>query len=236
MSNKVVLSASDIVAGYTDLDVLKEVSVRVRKGEIVSIIGPNGAGKSTLLKAIFGILKPRKGKVRLNGNDITGSEPHEIVRKGMSYVPQLDNVFPTLTVEENLEMGGILQEHLSERMEEIFDLFPSLKKRKNDRVSTLSGGQQKMVAFGRGLMLNPDVLLLDEPSAGLAPQIAAGVYEKIEKINQTGTAIVIVEQNARQALRMSDYGYVLEDGKNRFQGRGMDLLGNDNVVKLYLGG
>ncbi len=233
---KVVLRANRVVAGYTDLDVLRGVSIRVRKGEIVAIIGPNGAGKSTLLKAIFGILKPKRGRIKLNGTDITGMEPHEIVRKGVSYVPQLDNVFPSLTVQENLEMGGILEADPSRRMEEIFRLFPTLRRRRNDRVSTLSGGQQKMVAFGRGLMLDPDVLLLDEPSAGLAPQVAADVYEKIKRINQTGTAIVIVEQNARQALRMSNYGYVLDDGRNRFEGDGTSLLKNGEVIKLYLGG
>lgn len=236
MNDGFILSAKNIVAGYNDFNVLKGVNIRAREDEIVSIIGPNGAGKSTFLKAIFGILKPRKGEVRLKENDITGKAPHEIVCTGMSYIPQLDNVFPSLTVEENLEMGGILRENLSERMEEIFSLFPLLKERRKDYVGTLSGGQQKMVAFGRGMMLNPEVLLLDEPSAGLAPKITSSVYDKVEKINQSGTAIVMVEQNARQALKMSDYAFVLEEGKNRFEGKGSELLDNEDVARLYLGG
>lgn len=236
MNDGFILSAKGIVAGYNDFNVLKGVNIRAREEEIVSIIGPNGAGKSTFLKAIFGILKPRKGEVRLKENNITGKAPHEIVCNGMSYIPQLDNVFPSLTVEENLEMGGILREDLSERIEEIYSLFPLLRERKNDYVSTLSGGQQKMVAFGRGMMLNPEVLLLDEPSAGLAPKITSSVYDKVEKINQRGTAIVMVEQNARQALKMSDYAFVLEEGKNRFEGKGSELLNNENVARLYLGG
>lgn len=236
MEDNVILSAKGIVAGYTDLDILKGVSIDLQRGDMVSIIGPNGAGKSTFLKAVFGILKPRKGSVKLEDEDITGEEPHEIVKKGISYVPQIDNVFPSLTVRENLEMGGILCENVKERMEDIFDLFPTLKKRKGASVGNLSGGQRKMVAFGRGLMLGPDVLLLDEPSAGLAPKIVEEVFEKIDGINKTGTTIMMVEQNARKALSVSDYGYVLESGENRFQGEGTELLNDEEVIKLYLGG
>lgn len=236
MSEDPILRAVDITSGYGDITVLRGVNMEVREGEIITLIGPNGAGKSTLLKTIFGILKPSGGKVYLHDEDITGWKPHIIAKKGMNYVPQLDNIFPSLTVCENLEMGGYLLGDCSERVDEVIDFFPSLQDKVNARVNNLSGGQQKMVAFGRGMMLDPEILIVDEPSAGLAPQLASDVYEKIKDINEMGTAIVMVEQNARRALKLCDRGYVLDDGKNRFEGTGRELLDNEDVARLYLGG
>ena len=231
------LEATAITAGYSKLDILKQVDIRVRKGEIVSIIGPNGAGKSTLLKTIFGLLKPRQGRVTLRDRDITGLNPYKIVKEGISYVPQVDNIFPTLSVEENLEMGAFIRkDDFSGRLAEIYDLFPMLAERKKQKAGQLSGGQRQMVAMGRALMLDPQLLLLDEPSAGLAPNLAVMIFEKIKAINQTGVSIIIVEQNAREALKMAHHGYVLAMGKNVLDDAGTALLANKEVGKLYLGG
>jgi ABC-type branched-subunit amino acid transport system ATPase component len=232
-----ILDIEDITAGYTEVDILHQVNLRVRVGEIVSIIGPNGAGKSTLLKTIFGLLQPRQGKVILNSEDITGLKPEKIVRRGISYVPQVDNVFPSMTIQENLEMGAFIRtDDYKKRIEQVYDLFPILRDRKKDKVGQLSGGQRQMVAMGRALMLDPQVLLLDEPSAGLAPLLVSHIFEQIEVINSTGVAIVIVEQNARQALKMADYGYVLAMGRNVLDDRGKSLLENEEIGRLYLGG
>jgi len=232
-----ILEAIDITAGYSKLDILKEVDIRVRKGEIVSIIGPNGTGKSTLLKAIFGLLKPRHGRVTLQNHDITGWSPDRVARKGISYVPQVDNIFPSLTIEENLEMGAFIRtDDFSGRLEEIYALFPMLAERKKQKAGRLSGGQRQMVAMGRALMLDPHVLLLDEPSAGLAPNLAAMIFDKIRAINKTGVSMIIVEQNAREALKMAHHGYVLAMGKNVLDDTGKALLANEGVGKLYLGG
>jgi len=233
----IILEATDITAGYSKLDILKRVGIRVRKGEIVSIIGPNGAGKSTLLKTIFGILKPRHGHVTLQDHDITGLSPDKIVKEGISYVPQVDNIFPSLTIEKNLEMGAFIRkDDFSSRLAEIYDLFPMLADRKKHKAGQLSGGQRQMVAMGRALMLDPQVLLLDEPSAGLAPNLAAMIFEKIRAINKTGVSLIIVEQNAREALKMAHHGYVLAMGKNVLDDSGKALLANEEVGKLYLGG
>ena len=233
----ILLKAEDVTVGYTEIDILHNVTVTVRSGEIVSVIGPNGAGKSTLLKTVFGILKPRNGNVTLKEEDITGLRPDRIVRKGISYVPQVENVFPSMTIQENLEMGAFIRnDDYSQRLEEVFDLFPVLRERKKQKVGHLSGGQRQMVAMGRALMLDPQVLLLDEPSAGLAPVLVSGIFEKVKEINATGVAMIIVEQNAKEALKMAHHGYVLAMGKNVLDDTGEALLVNEEVGRLYLGG
>lgn len=233
----IVLKAEDITAGYGEADILENVHVRVRNEEIVSVIGPNGAGKSTLLKTLFGILEPKRGNVTLKGEDITGLKPDRVVRRGMSYVPQVDNVFPSLSIRENLEMGAFIRnDDYSPRLDEVYDLFPILKQRTKQKVGQLSGGQRQMVAMGRALMLDPQVLLLDEPSAGLAPLLVADIFEKIVEINETGVAMIIVEQNARDALKLAHHGYVLAMGKNVLDDSGEALLANEEIGRLYLGG
>ncbi|MBP1726949.1 MAG: transporter related protein [Deltaproteobacteria bacterium] len=231
------LKVANLTAGYGESEILRNVSVELNDAEIVSIIGPNGAGKSTLLKAVFGILRPRSGSVELYGEEITGLSPDRIVRRGISYVPQVDNVFPSLTVEENLEMGAYIRSDDSRpRLREVYDLLPVLQERNNEKVSRLSGGQRQMVAIGRALMLNPRVLLLDEPTASLAPILVEMVFEKILAINRSGVAIMLVEQNARETLKISHRGYVLAGGEKRFEDTGESLLKNDDVGRLYLGG
>jgi neutral amino acid transport system ATP-binding protein len=235
--NGALLATDDLVAGYVpEVDILNGVSISVREGEIVTVIGPNGAGKSTLIKAVFGLLKPRRGSVLFKGEDITGAKPHKITRKGLSYVPQLDNVFPSLTVEENLEMGALDRSTVQERMELMYGLFPRLGERRRQVVGTMSGGERQMAAMARALMPDPEVLLLDEPSAGLAPAFVDAIFAKVEEINRIGVTIVMVEQNAKRALAMSDRGYVLDVGTNRFEGAGKELLADERVVQLYLGG
>jgi ABC-type branched-subunit amino acid transport system ATPase component len=232
-----VLEARNLTSGYGETDILHDVSMKLEEKEIVSIIGPNGAGKSTLLKTIFGILRPRQGVVRLGDEEITGLSPDKIVRKGMSYVPQVNNVFPSLTIQENLEMGAFVRtDDYRDRLQEMYDLFPLLKDRKNQKVGSLSGGQRQMVAMGRALMLDPKVLLLDEPSASLAPLLVEMIFEKIVDINKTGVAIIVVEQNARETLKISDRGYVLATGRKVFEDTGKAILENEEVGKLYLGG
>jgi len=233
----IILKTEDITVGYTEVDILHDVGIRVKSGGIVSIIGPNGAGKSTLLKTIFGILKPRHGTVTLKDEDITGLKPDKIARKGISYVPQVDNVFPSMTIQENLEMGAFTRnDDYSQRLDEVYNLFPILSERKKQKVGQLSGGQRQMVAMGRALMLDPQVLLLDEPSAGLAPVLVSDIFEKIMEINATGVAMIIVEQNAKEALKMAQHGYVLAMGRNVLDDTGEALLANEEVGRLYLGG
>jgi ABC-type branched-subunit amino acid transport system ATPase component len=234
-----VLRAEGLVAGYVpEVDILSGVDAEVREGEIVTIVGPNGAGKSTLLKAVFGLLRPRAGRVLLRGEEITGERPHVITRRGMSYVPQLDNVFPTLTVEENLEMGAIAGRDADrgERMEAMYALFPRLAERRRQPAGTMSGGERQMVAMARALMPGPAVLLLDEPSAGLAPAFVDAIFDQVLEVNRAGVTVLMVEQNARRALAMSGRGYVLDLGRNRFEGPGPELLGDPKVAELYLGG
>ena len=236
-TDKMILSAESITVGYSEIDILYDVFIHLNAGEIVSVIGPNGAGKSTLLKTIFGFLKPKTGKVVLNDEDITGWKPDRIVRKGISYVPQTENVFPSLTVQENLEMGAFIRtDDYSARLREMYDLFPILKERRHQKVGHLSGGQRQMVAMGRALMLDPQVLLLDEPSAGLAPLFVSMIFKKIKEINSTGVAMILVEQNAKEALSMANRGYVLVTGRNVLDGEGRALLENEEVGRLYLGG
>jgi neutral amino acid transport system ATP-binding protein len=232
-----VLATDGLVAGYLPgVDILTGVTIRVQEGEIVTVIGPNGAGKSTLIKTVFGLLPARAGTVTLRGEDITGELPHDITRRGISYVPQLDNVFPSLSVEENLEIGALARERTREHMALIYELFPRLGERRRQVAGTMSGGERQMLAMGRALMAAPTVLLLDEPSAGLAPAFIDATFEKVKEVNRAGVTIVMVEQNARRALAMSQRGYVLDGGSNRFEGAGPDLLEDPKVGQLYLGG
>jgi len=232
-----LLTVDTITSGYGDMEVLHEISVELDTGEIVTIIGPNGAGKSTLMKTIFGLLKPTGGEILFDGRNITGLPPDRIVRLGMAYVPQVENVFPSLTAQENLEMGAfILTGNFSDRLDDIYGLFPLLKERRRQRVGKMSGGERQMVAMGRALMLNPKLILLDEPSAALAPNLASMIFDRITAINQTGVAILIVEQNAKESLKLSDRGYVLASGRNRFEDTGKNLLTNKEIGELYLGG
>jgi ABC-type branched-subunit amino acid transport system ATPase component len=237
LNGEPLLYTESVVAGYLpEVDILTGVSISVQEGEIVTVVGPNGAGKSTLIKTIFGLLRPREGLVQLRNEDITGLAPHSITRRGMSYVPQLDNVFASLTVEENLELGALDRSRTQERMETMYELFPRLGERKSQAAGTMSGGERQMVAMGRALMPDPQVLLLDEPSAGLAPAFVDAIFEKVEEVNRSGVTIVMVEQNARRALAMSDRGYVLDLGQDRFEGKGQELIDDPKVAELYLGG
>lgn len=230
------LEAEDLIAGYTEIDILHGVSIKLEEGEVVSIVGPNGAGKSTLMRVLFGLLEARKGRVFYEGEDITDLDPADRVKLGLGHVPQEDNVFPSLTVLENLEMGGYIKEDISDVLPTIFEMFPTLEKRKGEKAGNLSGGERQMLAIGRALVLNPDVLLLDEPGAALAPELRDMVYDKIKEINRTGTSILIIEQNAKKALRNSDRGYVLKMGENEYEGRGEELLNNEDILEFYLGG
>jgi ABC-type branched-subunit amino acid transport system ATPase component len=232
-----VLEAREVVSGYGEVEILHKVSIRVEEEEIVTIIGPNGAGKSTLLKTVFGLLPCKSGRVFFGGEDVTGRSPEVMVRKGMSYVPQSDNVFPTLTVQENLEMGAFIRrDDYRSKMEEVLALFPDVMERRHTRAGKLSGGQRQMLALARALMLEPRILLLDEPSASLAPNMVELVFAKILDINRSGVAIVMVEQNARESLKLSHRGYVLAMGQNRLEGSGKSLLDSEEVGKTYLGG
>lgn len=231
-----LLEFEEVVSGYGEMEILHGVSLHVEEGEIVSIIGPNGAGKSTLVKTIFGLLNSWQGNIVFADEEITGLSPEQIVRKGMCYVPQVDNTFSTLTVHENLEMGAYIRDDdFRPRIEEIYELFPDIKDRRNTRVSKLSGGMRQMVALGRALMLDPQMLLLDEPSAGLAPLVVEMIFDRIKAINQQGVTLLIIEQNARKALENSDRGYVLVDGKNRLDGPGPELLADEQIGELFLG-
>jgi len=232
-----ILEAKAITAGYGGGDILKEVNVYVEDGEIVCLIGPNGAGKSTVMKTIFGLLEPRLGSIEFLGENIAGLNPDEIVKKGISYVPQTENVFPSLTVLENLEMGAFTRKgDFQPRVDQVLDLFPDLKKFAGKRAGSLSGGQRQMVAMGRALMLDTKVLMLDEPSAGLSPLLVDMIFEKIQDVNKSGVSILMVEQNAKAALAFSDRGYVLATGQNQFEDKASTILANEEIGKLYLGG
>jgi ABC-type branched-subunit amino acid transport system ATPase component len=231
-----VLEARDVVTGYGEVTILHGVSVTVQEGEMVAVIGPNGAGKSTLLKAIFGLLPIPTGVVHLKGYEITNERPDQVVMKGLSYVPQVDNVFPSLTIIENLEMGAFVRrDGLKDRLDQVCALFPDLAGRPNEVSGRLSGGQRQMLALARALMLDPDVLLLDEPSASLSPKMVGMIFDRIAAINESGTAILLVEQNAKEALGACHRGYVLAMGQNRLEGEAKSLLENEEVGRLYLG-
>ena len=233
---RLLLEVSKIRSGYGKNEVLHGVSFHVDQSEIICIIGPNGSGKSTVLKTVFGILEAREGHVTFEGQKITNLKPREIIRKGISYIPQGRTVFPTLTVTENLEMGAYIRtDEFEEDIEKIFDIFPILKERKNTKARTLSGGEQQMLVMGRGLMLNPKLILLDEPSLGLAPKLFDLIFNKVKEINSLGAAIILVEQNAVKALELANRGYVLDFGQNKFEGPRTDLLNNTEIQKLYLG-
>ena len=272
-----VLEAEDLYAGYGGTEILHGVAMRLEQAEFVTVIGPNGAGKSTLVKALIGLLKPSRGHIRFDGADITGSDPADLVVRGLAYVPQSYNTFPTLTVRENLEMGAISRRpgllvrwnhavrsrfrgppkgrgkdeahgprsvrqasftkaEFEARVEEIVHIFPNLEARLGAPVGNLSGGEQQMVALAKTLVMDPRVMLIDEPSAGLAPRLVSMIFEKIQEINKRGVAIVLVEQNARKALTLADRGYVLEAGRNKYEGPGKALLDDPDVGRLYLGG
>lgn len=234
----VLLEVTGLVAGYVpEVNILNGIDLKLRRGEIVTVVGPNGAGKSTLLKVMFGLLRPRQGSVRFKGDRIDALPTYQIARRGMGYVPQLENVFPSLTVEENLDIParGLGRAEQHRRVEALYELFPPLRPARRRPAGLLSGGQRQMVAMARALVPEPELLLLDEPSAGLAPEYVELVFKKILEIRKSGVTILIVEQNARRALALSDRGYVLELGRNRFEGPGPELLKNETVIELYLG-
>ncbi len=226
-----------MTGGYGAADILKGCTITAAKGEIAVIVGPNGAGKSTAMKALFGMLPLRSGSVRLGGEDITALQPQQRVAKGMGFVPQTHNVFTSMTVEENLEMGAFLRrDDIRKTMEQVYDLFPILREKRRQPAGELSGGQRQQVAVGRALMTEPQVLMLDEPTAGVSPIVMDELFDRIIDVARTGITILMVEQNARQALEIADRGYVLVQGGNRFTGSGRELLDNPEVRRTFLGG
>ena len=234
--NSPVLECNGIAAGYVKgLNILQGVDLVVNEGEIVSIIGPNGAGKSTLLKAIMSLIKVSAGRFYLNGTEKTGLSTHKIVMEGLGYVPQVANVFPSLTIEENLEIGSWSIKDKRDAIKKIYSDFPMLSDRKKDKAGNLSGGQRQILALARALITSPNLLLLDEPSAGLSPVAINDVFTSIKEINESGVSILLVEQNAKRALAFSDRGYVLDQGRNAYQGSGEELLNDPRVIDLYLG-
>ena len=231
------LSGENLVVGYGAADILHGCSIDVNKGEIAVIVGPNGSGKSTAMKAIFGMLNLKSGSVKINGEDITSVSVFERVKKGMAFVPQTNNVFSSLTVEENLEMGAFLQkDDFSSTIDEVYSLFPVLREKRKQEAGELSGGQRQQVAVGRALMTKPQVLMLDEPTAGVSPIIMDELFDRIIEISKRGISILMVEQNAKQALNIADKGFVLTQGVNKFSGTGISLLSNPEVRKSFLGG
>ena len=231
------LLGENMTGGYGGADILHSCTVGVEKGEIAVVVGPNGAGKSTAMKAIFGMLNIRKGKVTIDGEDITGLKPEERVLKGMGFVPQTANVFTSMSVEENLEMGAFIRrDDISQTMEQVFELFPILKEKRRQPAGELSGGQRQQVAVGRALMTQPKVLMLDEPTAGVSPIVMDELFDRIIEVARTGIAILMVEQNAKQALNIADKGYVLVQGENRYTDTGAALMANPEVRRAFLGG
>ncbi|HKI56691.1 MAG TPA: ABC transporter ATP-binding protein [Trueperaceae bacterium] len=231
-----LLRVEGLTAGYGDTTILSDVAIAVEPGQVVSIIGPNGAGKSTLMKTVFGLLRPTQGRVVYEDRDITGWSPDRIVRLGLCYVPQVENTFPSLTVEENLEMGAFtLRGGLRERLERVYAMFPDLARARHKPAGKLSGGQQHMLALGLALMLSPRLVMMDEPTAGLSPKFAMSALRHVEALRSEGVAVLLVEQNAAAALQLSDWAYVLASGQNRFADTGSALLANPEVGSLYLG-
>lgn len=237
VSSQVILEVRDIVAGYVDgVDILQGANLLVYEGELITVIGSNGAGKSTLAKTIFGLVPVRSGEILFGDRALVGLQPEQIVRYGISYVPQIANVFPSLSISENLDMGAYTREgNIADVKDKIYEIFPVLAKRRNQRAGTLSGGERQMLAMGRAMMLEPQLLILDEPSAALSPILVQDIFDLVQKINQSGTSIILVEQNARKALAIADRGYIMHLGKDEFTGKGSDLLNDPEVAKLYLG-
>ena len=232
-----LLVANEVTAGYLPgIDILTGCDFYAQEGELVGIIGPNGAGKSTLLKSLFGLVRIRAGHVKLRDQDITNLRADKLVKRGVGFVPQNNNVFPSLTIEENLQMGAYQEpDKAVERFDKVADLFPALGHRRRQRAGTLSGGERQMVAMGRALMMEPSVLLLDEPSAGLSPQLQDEVFVRVKAINGSGVTVIMVEQNARRCLQIVDRGYVLDQGRNAYTGTGRELANDPKVIELYLG-
>ena len=232
-----LLLAKDVVAGYVPgVNILNGCTLTLSEGEVVAIVGPNGAGKSTLIKTIFGLIPVRGGDVTLRASSIAGLAAHSLVERGVGYVPQSQNVFPSLTIEENLQMGAFLRPRsFAKRFDAVAGLFPLLADRRRAKAGSLSGGERQMVAMGRALMMEPSVLLLDEPTAGLSPILQEEVFQRVKEVNSTGVSVIMVEQNARRCLQICDRGYVLDQGRNAYTGSGADLLKDPNVIELYLG-
>ncbi|MGQ9837674.1 MAG: ABC transporter ATP-binding protein [Cyanobacteriota bacterium] len=232
-----LLELQNLYSGYRGVDILKGIHLKVKRGQIVVIIGPNGAGKSTVLKSLFGLATIRAGKVLFQGSDITRLPAEQLVRRGICFVPQTNNVFPSLSVQENLEMGAFTRrDNYASQLERVYELFPPLKEKRRQAAGSLSGGQRQMVAIGRALMVEPQLLLLDEPTAGLSPLFIEQTFAILQDVNRLGISILMVEQNAKQALSMADWGYVLSMGENRFEDTGPNLLANPEVLELFLGG
>lgn len=232
-----LLDIQDLYSGYRGVDILKGIHLKVNPGQMVVIIGPNGAGKSTVLKSLFGLATIRSGRVLFQGSDITHLPAEQLVQRGIGFVPQTNNVFPSLTVQENLEMGAFIRrDNPAAQLERVYELFPPLKEKRRQAAGSLSGGQRQMLAMGRALMVEPQLLLLDEPTAGLSPLYIEQTFALLREINRLGISILMVEQNAKQALKMADWGYVLSTGENRFEDTGPNLLNNPEVLELFLGG
>ena len=233
----VFFKGENISAGYGGVDIIKNCNIQVEEGEIVVLIGPNGAGKSTVMKAMLGMLNLRNGSVKFNNDDITAMLPQDRVNLGIAFVPQTKNVFTGMTVEENLEMGAFLRnDNIQDTINQVYDLFPILREKRKQYVGELSGGQRQQVAFGRALMTKPSILMLDEPTAGVSPIVMDDLFTRIIEVGKTGVGILMVEQNAKQALSIANRGYVMVNGKNRMEGSGKDLLNNSDVRKSFLGG
>ena len=236
MSNTRALDIVNLHAGYGETEILKGINLSVEHSEIVAIIGPNGAGKSTVVKSVLGLLNIISGNISLNGNNIVGIAPDKAIKSGISYVPQTHNIFPNLTITENLEMGAWTKSKgIPERIQEMFELFPDLKVKRNKVAGSLSGGQRQMVAMAKALMVDSKIMLLDEPTAGLSPKFQSEIFRTIKRINKNGVPILLVEQNAKQALETADRGYVLVDGTNKVEGKGQDLINDRNVARMFLG-
>ena len=236
MSCLPTLEIVDLFAGYGETEILKSINISVEPAQTVAIIGPNGAGKSTVIKSVLGLLKVTSGNINLNGQNVIGIAPDEAIRQGISYVPQTHNVFPNLSVLENLEMGAWTRKtRIKERIDEMFALFPDLQLKKSKIAGSLSGGQRQMVAMAKALMVDSKIMLLDEPTAGLSPKYQSEIFQTIKKINENNIPILLVEQNAKQALEIADKGYVLVDGANKAEGTGRELLEDSNVARMFLG-
>ena len=231
-----VLAIRDLHAGYGETEILHGLNILVDPGEIVVVVGPNGAGKSTAMKSVLGLLNIRSGRIELEGTDITGTPPTDVITKGVSYVPQTHNVFVSLSVQENLEMGAWTRtDGIPERLEEMYELFPDLREKRRQPAGSLSGGQRQMVAMAKALMVDPHILFLDEPTAGLSPKYRGQIFETVLRINASGVPVMMVEQNAKQALGIATRGYVLVDGQNRHTGTGAELIADPEVARMFLG-